>query len=393
VPYKTNRDLPKSVRDAVTSTHGKTIFRNVVNSQLSRGKSDSVAFASAWSALQRAGWEKNQQGKWVEMKKNPTASQVHVPSADWKVKKAEYQGRTVELNKPFRTTGESKKFAVYVQDGDSTKIVRFGDPNMEIRRDDPEARRSFRARHKCDQQTDKTSAAYWSCRMWDKDMSVSDMLKRQLNDDIFTTDIEAQARSVELGLEGEIHVHETADGQATYMPGESHEAYLEQMEFLSNLLAEEGAEEEEEDDEEEEGEGRVHIELEITIKSNGEIIEKQEDQQIVYGWASVIEKDGNPVVDRQGDVIEEDELIKAVHDFVSNSRTGKVMHEGGQTSRIVDSIVMTRDVQKALGIDLGKVGWLVGMQVDDGETWNMIKSGKLPMFSIGGKAVREKIDE
>lgn len=371
MPYANNKELPKSVRDAITSTHGKTIFRNVVNSQLARGKSDSISFASAWAALQRAGWEKNEQGKWVEMKK------------------AQYQGRTVELNKPFRTPGESKKFAVYVKDGDSVKIVRFGDPDMEIRRDDEQARASFRARHKCDQQTDKTTAAYWSCRMWDKDMSVSDVLgKRQIDDDIFTIDREAQARSIELGLEGDIHVHETADGQATYMPGESHEAYLEQMEFLSNLLNEE--EMDEEDDDEEEEEGRIHIE--ITIKSDGEVIEKQEDQRIVYGWASVIEKDGEAVVDKQGDVIEEGELIEAVHEFVSDSRVGKVMHDGGQTSRIVDSIVMTKDLQKALGIDLGKVGWLVGVKIDDDETWNLSKSGKLPMFSIGGKAIREKMN-
>lgn len=59
--------------------------------------------------------------------------------------KAEYQGREVELDKPFRTPKESKKFAVYVKDGDTVKIVRFGDSDMEIKRDDPQARANFRA--------------------------------------------------------------------------------------------------------------------------------------------------------------------------------------------------------------------------------------------------------
>lgn len=79
------------------------------------------------------------------------------------------------LNKPMRDDGD-KKFKVYVKDPKTGKTVtvRFGDPNMEIRRDDPEARSSFRARHKCDQQKDKTSAAYWSCKMWEEGSTVTD---------------------------------------------------------------------------------------------------------------------------------------------------------------------------------------------------------------------------
>jgi hypothetical protein len=80
---------------------------------------------------------------------------------------AEYQGKKVTLNKPFRTPDGPKKFAVYVKnDSGNVVIVRFGDPELSIKRDDPERKKAFRARHKCDQQTDKTSAAYWSCRMW-----------------------------------------------------------------------------------------------------------------------------------------------------------------------------------------------------------------------------------
>lgn len=83
---------------------------------------------------------------------------------------AEYQGRKVTLNKPMR--GDVKKFKVYVKDPKTgnVKKVNFGDPDMRIRKSNPEARKSFRARHKCDQQKDKTSAAYWSCKMWESDM-------------------------------------------------------------------------------------------------------------------------------------------------------------------------------------------------------------------------------
>ena len=97
------------------------------------------------------------------------------------VEKADYQGKEVTLNKPFRLpSGSSKKFGVYVKDGDKTKKVTFGSPDMEIRRDDPDARSNFRARHNCDTATDKTSARYWSCRMWEEDMTVSEELKLAL---------------------------------------------------------------------------------------------------------------------------------------------------------------------------------------------------------------------
>lgn len=93
------------------------------------------------------------------------------------IEKAEYQGQQVTLDKPFRLpAGSSKKFGVYVKSGDGVKKVTFGDPNMEIRRDDAEARANFRARHSCDTASDKTSARYWSCRMWSA-TPVSDVTK------------------------------------------------------------------------------------------------------------------------------------------------------------------------------------------------------------------------
>ena len=69
-----------------------------------------------------------------------------------------------ELNEPKR--GGPKKFYVYVKDGDSIKKVTFGDTTgLKVKFDDEEARKSFVARHKCDQANDKTKASYWSCRL------------------------------------------------------------------------------------------------------------------------------------------------------------------------------------------------------------------------------------
>lgn len=88
---------------------------------------------------------------------------------------SEYQGRKVTLNKPFRTPDAKKKFAVYVRNKQGKVIiVRFGSQEMSIKRDDPARRKSFRARHKCDQQKDKTTPAYWSCFQWRSNSPVKD---------------------------------------------------------------------------------------------------------------------------------------------------------------------------------------------------------------------------
>ena len=79
---------------------------------------------------------------------------------------AEYRGRNVKLNSPFRTPGGPKKFAVYVKNKKGNVIkVTFGDPNLRVRNNNPGARKSFRARHKCDQKKDRTKAGYWSCNV------------------------------------------------------------------------------------------------------------------------------------------------------------------------------------------------------------------------------------
>ena len=86
----------------------------------------------------------------------------------YKGKGSEYQGRKVKLNKPFRTPDGPKKFSVYVKNEKGNVVkVNFGDPNMEIKRDDPARRKSFRARHKCDTAPGpKWKARYWSCKNW-----------------------------------------------------------------------------------------------------------------------------------------------------------------------------------------------------------------------------------
>ena len=91
-----------------------------------------------------------------------------VPEEDSVEEAAEYQGKKVKLNDPIRTNeNPKKKFKVYVKNAQGkVVVVRFGDPNMEIKRDDPKRRAAFRARHSCDDKKDKTTPGYWSCMQW-----------------------------------------------------------------------------------------------------------------------------------------------------------------------------------------------------------------------------------
>lgn len=82
------------------------------------------------------------------------------------IEEAKHRGKNVKLGKPFRTPGGPKKFAVYVKSpGGNVKKVTFGDPNLRVRNRNKGAAKSFRARHKCDQKKDRTTAGYWSCNV------------------------------------------------------------------------------------------------------------------------------------------------------------------------------------------------------------------------------------
>ena len=88
--------------------------------------------------------------------------------ADLVLEESEYQGRKVTLNDPFRLpSGSKRKFGVYAKNDKGNVVkVQFGDPNMEIKRDNPERRKNFRARHNCASAKDKTTPRFWSCAAW-----------------------------------------------------------------------------------------------------------------------------------------------------------------------------------------------------------------------------------
>tara|TARA_R100001015_G_C4633606_1_gene198820 strand:+ start:1384 stop:1632 length:249 start_codon:yes stop_codon:yes gene_type:complete len=78
-----------------------------------------------------------------------------------------YRGETFRgYNKPKNDRTKTKKFAVLAKSGSTIKLIRFGDANMTIKKSNPKARKSFRARHRCNTANNKLTARYWSCKKW-----------------------------------------------------------------------------------------------------------------------------------------------------------------------------------------------------------------------------------
>jgi len=97
----------------------------------------------------------------------PTCLAEYIMENYNKLNEAEYQGRKVSLGKPFLTPGGPKKRSVYVKNAKGNVVkVNFGDPNMRIKKSNPKRRKSYRARHHCENPGPRWKANYWSCKAW-----------------------------------------------------------------------------------------------------------------------------------------------------------------------------------------------------------------------------------
>ena len=178
------------------------------------------------------------------------------------------------------------------------------------------------------------------------------------------------------------------------MPAESHEAYLA---YYLPEGAEEGSGEAPMD--------RMEVmeyalqavvesimEFVVSKKDTGsiKILKIDEEQRIIYGWASVTTYKGELVVDLQGDVIKTETLHKAFNEFMKGVRVGKINHSGEQVGQIVHSFPMSKDICEALEIQSDKEGVISGFYVTDDDLWEKVKSGEYAEFSIGGRAQKQE---
>ena len=408
MPYER---LPARLRQLIPAEHGQELWRKTFNSQMASGRSEAVSAATAWGKLKDAGYKRDTvTGKWERTteKSQPSASSVHVPSADWERTRKEdsFKPPASARNNARRVLRWKEKYGDEVKGMTQVGWTRANQlASGENLSRDTVARMSAFARHRKNSEIDPkfkdtpwkdrgyvawlgwggTSGVNWANSKMDS------IKKRQIDDDSFTTPAEATVRSMDLGLNGEIHVHER-NGQAVYMPGEDHEEYLDRM----NEIA--GIDTDSDDDEEHVKEGLLEraisaiigtIMQQVSVNKSQEeavVLKVDDEQGLVYGWAYVSTEDGKLLVDSQGDSIEPIEMEKMATHFMLNSRNAKVMHKGENVGQFVHSFPMTNDIMKAFDIYSDREGWLVAMKPTDDEVMKAYKRGDYTGFSIGGKA-------
>ncbi len=136
----------------------------------------------------------------------------------------------------------------------------------------------------------------------------------------------------------------------------------------------------------------VRPERQVVAKVKLELFSKDNAAQVFYAWASVIEKDGVEVVDHDGDSWSESEMEATAWAFCAAGGAHGNRHASiAEGSELVGSLPFTKDLQQALGVELDRVGWLLGFRVADAALWSDIDSGVLPMVSIGASGFREAV--
>lgn len=114
---------------------------------------------------------------------------------------------------------------------------------------------------------------------------------------------------------------------------------------------------------------------------------------VVFGYAIVCKVGGEDYFDTQGDHIPEASMLRATAEFMAGQRMAKVMHRGDAAGQVVYGFPMTSDIAKAMGIEVQKTGFLVGMKPDDEEVLRKYASGEYTGFSIGGRRLSETVLE
>jgi hypothetical protein len=363
-----------------------------------------IVFSDIFVSLLDEDWKSN-----VTEKSSPTVSSVHVPSTELDKEDA-YRAPAAARAAAQRALRWKEKYGDEVKGGTQVGWTRANQlaSNENLSRETV-ARMAQFARHRKNSSVDpKFKDTPWRDRghvawlIWggtagvDWAKNIMDGLrKRQADDDTFTMPDEARTRSMMLGLGGEIHVSGDKGTQAFYMPGKTHDDYINALKQIANI-------ESEDDDDDEEahpvngglidraiyaiiGAVMQHTDVNKSFEET-KVLKVDDEQRIVYGWASVVTEDGAPVVDSQGDVIEPIEMEKMANDFMLDVRTAKAMHAGDKIGEVIHSLPLTDALTKALGLQSDMEGWIVGVKIHSDEVWESVKSGEFAGFSIGGKA-------
>lgn len=146
------------------------------------------------------------------------------------------------------------------------------------------------------------------------------------------------------------------------------------------------------------GVGKADESDEVTVYT--EISKTDPKKQLVFGWASIVSKDGLPVSDRQGDYISPDDLEDSAYTYVLESRKGGHQHkrtplnEPMHVSDMVESVMLTPEKIQKMGLPPETPqGWWVGYKVRDPEVWDAVEKGEITGFSVHGKGKRTPLSK
>ena len=130
--------------------------------------------------------------------------------------------------------------------------------------------------------------------------------------------------------------------------------------------------------------------MEISI--GGDFAKVDEERRLAFGWAYVADDDGNVIVDHSGDFVDKialPDLEDAAYEYVLHSREADDMHERfDNIAKLVESVFITPDKLKAMGLKGGRTGLWIGFKVEDDAVWEKIKNGTYTAFSIRGRGRR-----
>lgn len=143
-----------------------------------------------------------------------------------------------------------------------------------------------------------------------------------------------------------------------------------------------------------EGMEEVPVDESVYLSVNFDVYKARDDERLVSGWANVaLDKNGNAPLDWQDDIIAPATLEKAAIKFMLDYRGSGEMHKGNSKGTVVESIVLTKEKQAAIGIPEGTVpeGWFITVKVHDPDVFAKVKDGTYKMFSIQGSAKRVEL--
>lgn len=128
--------------------------------------------------------------------------------------------------------------------------------------------------------------------------------------------------------------------------------------------------------------------------ANLPIVQKNVEQQLAFGWASVVlDKLGRIIVDHDDDIIPISSLEKGAYAYVATKRQSSDMHEKMGIGTLIESVVLTPEKRNAMGLPPGEAGWWVGFHVNDRDVWEKVRTGVYAELSIGGSANRVPLKE